>query len=75
MARPRGTEADPRALLPDRLSLAEFLEAVRDAETVLEVQRETRLPRSRVKRLLSLLDVGQDLRSPAEGVAALRRER
>ncbi|MFB6218973.1 MAG: hypothetical protein ABEH77_07330 [Halobacteriaceae archaeon] len=74
MARPRGNEEDPRALLPDGLTLAEFTDAVEEAETIVDVQQATRLPRSTIKRLLWLLDGEYDLTSAASAVETLRRE-
>lgn len=63
---------DPRQYLRDDMTLAEFERAVTECSSVLEIQQETRMPRWKVKRLLHHTDLGEELESTAQRVAALR---
>lgn len=63
---------DPSQYLRDDMTLAEFERAVAESSSVLEIQRETRMPRWKVKRLLHHTDLGDELVSTAQRVASLR---
>lgn len=63
---------DPRQYLRDDMTLADFERTVEECSSILEIQRKTRMPRWKVKRLLHHTDLGEDLVSTAQQVAALR---
>ncbi len=65
---------DPAVFLPEDMSLAAFEQVVANCETILEIQKETRIPRWKVKRLLHHADMRDEVASTAQRVAALRDE-
>lgn len=65
---------DPESYLREEMTLDEFKRAVTESQTVLEIQRATRLPRWKVKRLLHHTGMREEIASTAQRVAALRDE-
>ena len=65
---------DPAIYLPEDMSLDEFEAVVEESATILEIQKQTRIPRWKVKRLLHHNDMRDRVDSTAQRVAALREE-
>lgn len=65
---------DPETYLREDMTLQEFEEVVSESETILEIQKKTRMPRWKVKRLLHHTDMRRNVASTAQHVAALREE-
>ncbi|MFB6218992.1 MAG: hypothetical protein ABEH77_07440 [Halobacteriaceae archaeon] len=61
-----------RTPLPDRLSAEEFARVVEEADTVLEVQRATRLPRADVKEAIRTLGLEGEFLAHSDLLHAIR---